>query len=82
MKSDPHHNNKVTARHLTRSAYLYIRQSTLHQVSDHTESTRRQYDLSGRARALGWAEEQIIVVDCDQRHPPGPSPHCHAPGQR
>ncbi len=62
--SDPHH--KVTARHLTRSAYLYIRQSTLHQVSEHPESTRRQYDLSGRARALGWGEEQIVVVDSDQ----------------
>jgi len=64
MKSEPHH--KVTARHLTRSAYLYVRQSTLHQVSDHTESTRRQYDLSGRARTLGWGEEQIVVVDSDQ----------------
>ncbi|MCP4226730.1 MAG: recombinase family protein, partial [Actinomycetia bacterium] len=64
MRSDPHH--KVTARHLTRSAYLYIRQSTLHQVNDHTESTQRQYDLSGRARALGWGEEQIVVVDSDQ----------------
>lgn len=61
---DPHH--KVTARHLTRSAYLYIRQSTLHQVNDNTESARRQYDLSGRARALGWGKEQIIVVDSDQ----------------
>lgn len=59
-------NHKVTARHLTRSAYLYIRQSTLHQVHEHTEGRRRQYDLSARARALGWGEEQIIVVDSDQ----------------
>ncbi len=62
--SDPH--LMVTACHLTRSAYLYIRQSTLHQVTDHTESARRQYALSERARALGWGEEQIIVVDSDQ----------------
>lgn len=65
MRSEDLH-HKVTARHLTRSAYLYIRQSTLHQIHDHGESTRRQYDLSARARALGWGEEQILVVDCDQ----------------
>ncbi len=64
MRSDPQH--KVTALHLTRSAYLYIRQSTLHQVVENTESSRRQYDLRGRALALGWGEEQIIVVDTDQ----------------
>ncbi len=57
---------KVTARHLTRSAYLYVRQSTLHQVAHHTESTRRQYNLRQRALDLGWGEEQIIVVDSDQ----------------
>ena len=66
MRSEAPANRKVTARHLTRSAYLYIRQSTLHQVNEHTESGRRQYNLSGRARALGWGEDQIIVVDSDQ----------------
>ena len=65
MKSeDPHH--KVTPRHLALRAYLYIRQSTLRQVHENAESTRRQYALSERARALGWGEEQIIVVDSDQ----------------
>ena len=57
---------KITARHLTRKAYLYIRQSTLRQVFENTESTERQYALRQRAVALGWAAEQIVVVDCDQ----------------
>ena len=42
---------KVTADHLDRMAYLYVRQSTLRQVVEHGESTRRQYDLRRRARA-------------------------------
>jgi DNA invertase Pin-like site-specific DNA recombinase len=57
--------NKVTAAHLRRKAYLYIRQSTLHQVFNNTESTRRQYDLRQRAVALGWADEQVVTIDCD-----------------
>lgn len=66
MNADLHH--KVTVQHLRRGAYLYIRQSTLKQVAHNTESTRRQYDLRQRAVALGWGEEQIIVVDSDQGH--------------
>ncbi len=56
---------KVTADHLKRDAYLYIRQSTLRQVLENTESTRRQYALRERAAALGWPAERIVVVDCD-----------------
>jgi DNA invertase Pin-like site-specific DNA recombinase len=59
---------KVTASHLARNAYLYIRQSTLKQVLNNTESTVRQYDLRQRAIALGWPAGQIIVVDVDQGH--------------
>lgn len=58
--------NKVTAEHLRRDAYLYVRQSSLQQVQDHRESTARQYDLKGRAQALGWATEQTVVIDEDQ----------------
>ena len=43
----------VTAQHLTRLACLYVRQSTLQQVMENTESTSRQYALRERARALG-----------------------------
>jgi DNA invertase Pin-like site-specific DNA recombinase len=57
---------KVTAEHLRRNAYLYVRQSTLRQVLTNTESTHRQYDLRGRAIALGWAGEQVVVIDTDQ----------------
>jgi DNA invertase Pin-like site-specific DNA recombinase len=59
-------NSKVQARHLKRSAYLYVRQSSLRQVLEHTESTQRQYALRQRAIALGWTHDQIIVVDTDQ----------------
>ena len=60
--------NKVSAAHLSRDAYLYVRQSTLHQVAKNTESSRRQYDLRGRAVALGWPSERIVVIDVDQGH--------------
>jgi len=56
---------KVTAGHLKRNAYLYIRQSTLRQVIENTESTKRQYDLRQRAVALGWPVDRIIVIDSD-----------------
>ncbi len=58
--------SKVTAAHLQRAAYLYIRQSTLRQVLENTESTERQYALRRRAVALGWPEERIVVIDHDQ----------------
>ncbi len=57
---------KVTAEHLRRNAYLYVRQSTLRQVLTNTESTHRQYDLRGRAIALGWTAEQVVIIDTDQ----------------
>jgi DNA invertase Pin-like site-specific DNA recombinase len=58
--------SKVTAEHLKRAAYLYIRQSTLRQVFENTESTQRQYALRRRALTLGWPEERIVVIDEDQ----------------
>jgi DNA invertase Pin-like site-specific DNA recombinase len=57
--------SKVTPQHLQRGAYLYIRQSTLRQVLENTESTQRQYALRRRAVALGWPEERIVVIDHD-----------------
>jgi DNA invertase Pin-like site-specific DNA recombinase len=56
---------KVTADHLKRGAYLYIRQSTLRQVMENTESTKRQYALRERAIALGWPIERITTIDND-----------------
>jgi DNA invertase Pin-like site-specific DNA recombinase len=57
--------SKVTTEHLSRNAYLYVRQSTLRQVVENTESTKRQYGLRQRAVALGWSDEQIVVIDKD-----------------
>ena len=57
---------KVTAEHLQRPAYLYVRQSTLHQVLENTESTARQYALCRRAVTLGWPADQMVVIDHDQ----------------
>ena len=56
---------KVTASHLKRQAYCYVRQSTLKQVFENTESTKRQYALRERAIALGWPVVQIVTVDSD-----------------
>jgi DNA invertase Pin-like site-specific DNA recombinase len=58
-------NQKVTASHLKRQAYCYVRQSTLKQVFENTESTKRQYALRERAVALGWPVVQIVTVDSD-----------------
>jgi DNA invertase Pin-like site-specific DNA recombinase len=57
--------NKVTDEHRRRLAYLYVRQSTIRQVHENRESTARQYDLKRRAQVLGWATDQIIVIDED-----------------
>lgn len=57
---------KVHAEHLKRDAYLYVRQSTLHQVVENTESTERQYALRGQAVKLGWPTERVITIDQDQ----------------
>lgn len=56
---------KVAASHLHRDAYLYVRQSTVRQVFENTESTRRQYGLRERAVALGWPVERVHVIDTD-----------------
>lgn len=56
---------KVQGIHLRRTAYLYIRQSTLRQVFENTESTKRQYGLRQKAIALGWPEDRVVVIDND-----------------
>ncbi len=56
---------KVTRAHLDRAAVVYVRQSTLVQVREHTESTLRQYDLAGQAARLGWPGSAIEVIDED-----------------
>jgi DNA invertase Pin-like site-specific DNA recombinase len=55
--------SKITAEHLARSAYVYIRQSTADQLVHNQESQRRQYGLADRARQLGWASVEVIDDD-------------------
>jgi hypothetical protein len=56
---------KIRTEHRARTAVIYVRQSTLAQVRDHTESTARQYALAGEASRLGWPAGGIEVIDTD-----------------
>src|SRR4051812_32799290 len=56
---------KVKPWHLSRAAFVYVRQSTPQQVADHQESTARQYALTARAALLGWPDGQVRVIDDD-----------------
>jgi len=56
---------KITADHLRRCAFVYVRQSSAAQVVHHRESTERQYRLVERAVELGWQREHVTVVDED-----------------
>ena len=55
--------SKISAEHLSRGAYVYVRQSTADQLQHNHESRRRQYALAERARSLGWSE--VVVIDDD-----------------
>ena len=63
MSTDIH--QKIRADHLKRDAFLYVRQSSLRQVFENTESSKRQYGLRERAVALGWPIERIHTIDSD-----------------
>src|SRR5262250_2404339 len=56
---------KVGIAHLQRAAYVYLRQSTPHQVLHSRESTEQQYALVSKATDLGWPSQQIVVIDED-----------------
>jgi DNA invertase Pin-like site-specific DNA recombinase len=58
-------NSTVSEQHLNRTAYVYVRQSTLAQVRHHQESTERQYALREKALQMGWREPAIHVLDRD-----------------
>jgi len=55
---------KLQQHHLDRHAFVYVRQSTGHQVRNHLQGRQRQYDLSDRARELGFS--QVKLIDEDQ----------------
>jgi DNA invertase Pin-like site-specific DNA recombinase/transposase/uncharacterized protein YndB with AHSA1/START domain len=57
--------SKIKPNHTQRAAIIYIRQSSPAQVENHRESTARQYALVEKACQLGWAQEQVTVIDED-----------------
>jgi DNA invertase Pin-like site-specific DNA recombinase len=57
---------KIQSTHQERMAYVYVRQSTPHQVLEHRESTERQYHLRERAIGLGWTPSRVEIIDEDQ----------------
>ena len=54
---------RVTPEHLSRAAWVYVRQSTPGQVRQHHESRGRQYALQDRARQLGWCDVEVVDED-------------------
>src|SRR6185295_8362244 len=56
---------KISRSHLSRAAYVYLRQSTAAQVEHNRESTQRQYALASKATSLGWPSHQVVVIDED-----------------
>jgi DNA invertase Pin-like site-specific DNA recombinase len=57
--------SKIHADHLSRYAYIYVRQSTAGQVMNNIESQHVQYNLCERAAQLGWPSSRIKVIDQD-----------------
>jgi len=55
----------ITAEHCRKIAYIYIRQSSQHQVEHHTASQEVQLNLVTRAESLGWPKQNIIIIDED-----------------
>jgi DNA invertase Pin-like site-specific DNA recombinase len=56
---------KIGPAHLRREAWVYVRQSTMTQVRENTESLKRQYELVERAHRLGWPADRVRVIDDD-----------------
>ncbi len=69
MTMNPSSLQKVTARHLSRLAMLYVRQSTLHQVLENTESTALGYVSpttyenmkGGNSTEKTWQKLSIVI---------------------
>jgi DNA invertase Pin-like site-specific DNA recombinase len=68
---------KIHAHHLRRKALVYVRQSTLHQVFAHGESTARQYGLTTTVQDLGWPDALVEVIDDDLGQSGSSATHRH-----
>lgn len=58
-------NSKIQSFHLQKTAFVYLRQSTMYQVMHNQESTERQYALSRKATDYGWSPSLVQVLDGD-----------------
>ena len=58
-------NSTISEQHLIKTAYVYVRQSTMAQVRHHQESTERQYALREKALEMGWSAPTVQVLDQD-----------------
>jgi DNA invertase Pin-like site-specific DNA recombinase len=69
MKSEtnlvPRPHPKILDVHLSKIAFIYVRQSSQRQVLQNKESQTNQYLLVERAQQLGWNRERIRVIDMD-----------------
>jgi hypothetical protein len=55
--------DKIRPHHLERKAFLYVRQSSAHQVLHNRESSAMQYAMRDRLTTLGWSETEVIDDD-------------------
>lgn len=66
VNANPLLGSKIRPRHLERMAVVYVRQSTVQQVTGNRESADLQYQLGRRAVQYGWSEDRVLVIDDDQ----------------
>jgi DNA invertase Pin-like site-specific DNA recombinase len=57
--------HKIQNHHISKPAYVYLRQSTIGQVRFNQESTEGQYRLQDKAQQMGWAQSVIKILDGD-----------------
>lgn len=57
--------NKIQSFHQQKMAFIYLRQSTMHQVMHNQESTDLQYALKQKALEYGWDSTRIRIMDGD-----------------
>ena len=55
----------ISTSQRARTAYIYVRQSSVNQVIHNSESTDLQYGLVERAVRLGWPRDRVVVIDDD-----------------
>ena len=55
----------ISRWHLERTAFVYLRQSSPHQVKKNVEGAKRQRRMKQRVQELGWPEHQIQMLGSD-----------------